>query len=68
MSLSAEHAALEHGGPEHGRLRRPGRFFAVCVQCAQTAKENHAEAEPLHDSLLQFLRLLLAVTKLSREG
>jgi len=28
----------------------------------------HAEAEPLHDSLLQFLRLLLAVTKLSREG
>src|SRR5437588_9798921 len=28
-SLSAQHAACEHG-----RRRRPGRFFAVCAPCA----------------------------------
>ena len=28
---------------EHGRLQRPGRFFAVA------AKENLAEAEPLQE-------------------
>ena len=43
---------------DHGRLRRPGRFFcSFCIFClleekakdAETAKENCAEAEPLHE-------------------
>jgi len=38
MSLSAEHAACEHG-----RLRRPGRFFAVVAHGAFPAEMHHAQ-------------------------
>src|SRR2546430_10109040 len=49
-SLSAEHA-----GPEHGRLRRPGRFFAVSGHFA--VPQGRQNAQKLQKRILQRLCL-----------